>query len=156
MISDWHTIDGREKLAVGLLFEERLFRKLQRLDGEAVWKSREGGDALYVGWDMMFRGQKIEVKSNEGANWRGVPYDTVCVELVTKAGRRVGWRSGGADIVALINRAKRECYLYRAAALSDFLEGKQRIVVHNAECVKMRWNEGEFAGFIKKISLDLE
>ena len=157
MISDWNSADGREKLALGMSVEEKLFKKLSRGGDEVIWKSQEGGDALYVGWDMMWRGKTIEIKSNEGWDWKwNRPYDTVCVELVTKAGRPIGWYEGKSDVVAFVNRKTGDCYFYRAALLRDFVEGKQRFVRYNAECVKVKWNSGPEAGFIKKISLNME
>lgn len=154
MISDWHTADGMRSLNTGKLWEGKLYNKFRESDPDAEWIS-EKPDNWYIGFDMKYKGLQIEVKSNDGWDSKNNrAYDTVCVELTTKAGRPIGWMSGNADVVAFINIWERACYLYRADDLKRFLKGRRTFSRHNALCTVMKWNEGSDAGFVKKVSLE--
>jgi hypothetical protein len=154
MISDWHTKEGMKSLDTGKLWEGKLYNKLRESDERTEWISQKP-DNYYMGFDMKYKGLQIEVKSNDGWDWQNKrAYETVCVELTTKAGRPIGWMSGNADVVAFINIWERACYLYRSSDLKRFLKGRRTFNRHNAICTTMKWQEVEDAGFIKKISLE--
>lgn len=155
MGSDWHTRDGMRSLERGKEAEAVLHRRLAETDGDIQWPS-QSPQLYFLGYDIVWRGLRIEVKSNGG--WdavRGRPYETVCVELETKVGRPIGWTEGKADIVAFINIWEGACYLYKADELVRFLSGRRRFSRHDAQCTVMKWDEGRAAGFVKKLSLNL-
>jgi len=151
MASDWHTADGQRSLQVGKEAEARLFILLKEIDPDAQWISQDP-ERFFDGHDMIFRGKRVEVKSNAGTGLAGKAYDTVCVEVTTKAGRPVGWSTGKSDVVVFIDRSKSWAYIYRSSALREWIANRRVFNRHGADCVIMPWICAE-AGFIAQAAL---
>ena len=151
MESDWHTEDGKRSLQVGKEFEARLFRLMSETNAGAEWIS-EDPQRFFDGYDMIFRGKRVEVKSNAGVSAWGKHYDTVCVEVVTKAGRPVGWSTGRSDVVVFIDRSTSWAYVYRSSSLREWIKTRRTFERHDAECITMPWICAE-AGFVAQVQL---
>jgi len=151
MESDWHTEDGKRSLQVGKEFEARLFRLMSETDAGAEWIS-EDPQRFFDGYDMIFRGKRVEVKSNAGVSAWGKHYDTVCVEVTTKAGRPVGWSTGKSDVVVFIDRSTSWAYVYRSSSLREWIKTRRTFERHDAECIIMPWICAE-AGFVAQVQL---
>ena len=149
--SDWHTTDGQRSLQVGAAAEARLFNKLVKQDADAEWKSINPSN-YFIGHDMVFKGLKVEVKSCSGVSGNGTHYETACIELVTKAGKEVGWRTGGADILIQIDRSNWKAHVYDAVALNEWSKKQRTFESYDAQCMRMEW-QCKPAGHIKTVQL---
>ena len=149
--ADWHTADGQRSLQVGAAAEARLFNKLVKQDADAEWKSIHPSN-YFIGHDMVFKGLKVEVKSCSGVSKDGTHYETACIELVTKAGKEVGWRTGGADILVQIDRSNWKAHVYDATALNEWSKKQRTFESYDAQCMRMEWQCKE-AGHIKTVQL---
>lgn len=151
MLRDLHTEDGQRALAVGEACERRLWKLFRESDADARWISGVEGDFL-AGHDFIFRGKRVEVKSNEGTDSDGVPYDTCCLELETRGGNTVGWRQGKSDVVLLVNRSQSVGYFFSAKQLVAWSRHKPFFWKHDAKCTRIRWDQSD-AGFIAAVQL---
>lgn len=151
MLKDLHTEDGQRAMAVGQKWERRVWEVFKSLDSEARWISGAEGDYL-AGHDFIFKGKRVEVKSNEGVGSNGILYSTCCLELETRGANTIGWRCGKADVVLLINRAQRRGYFYDAKKLSQWAKHRAFFWKHDAKCIKIDW-ANEAAGFFAEVEL---
>jgi len=149
--ADWHTVEGQRSLQVGAAAEARLFNALKRKDTDAEWKSQSPSN-YFIGHDMVFKGLKVEVKSCSGVSSGGTHYETACIELVTKAGKPVGWRTGGADVLVQIDRSNWMAHIYDAVALNEWSKKQRTFVSYDAQCMRMQWQCKE-AGHIMSVQL---
>ena len=151
MLKDLHTEDGQRAMAVGEEWEERLWNQFKASDPHARWISKGESDWL-AGHDFIVHGKRVEVKTNEGADKDGVPYDTCCLELETRGGNTIGWRQGKADVVLLVNRSQSMGYFFNAAKLKEWTKHRPFFWKHDAKCTKIYWNQTD-AGFMTEVSL---
>ena len=151
MLKDLMTADGQRAMRIGTAWEERLWEGLKAADTAARWISGGEGNWL-AGHDFIFRGKRLELKTNEGVNDRGLPYKTCCLEVVTRGGNAVGWSTGKADVVLLVNRFSHTGYFYNAKKLVSWTTGRRTFVKHDADCLLIDW-ENVDAGFMMEMSL---
>ena len=151
MLRDLNTEDGRRAMEVGEAWEERLWTLFRSMDPATRWISKGEGDWL-AGHDFIFKGKRVEVKTNEGVDSRGNPYDTCCLELETRGGNTIGWRLGKADVVLLVNRSQSMGYFFNAQKLKDWTKHRPTFWKHEAKCTKIGWNESD-AGFMTEVAL---
>ena len=151
MSGDWNTEDGKRSLQVGKEFESRLFRLMIEADPDAQWIS-EDPNRFFDGYDMVFRGKRVEVKSNAGVNSWGKHYDTVCVETVNKAGRPIGWSTGRSDVVVFIDRSVGAAYIYRSPDLGRWIKEQRTFERYDAQCCIMPWI-CKPAGFVAQVMI---
>jgi hypothetical protein len=138
MASDWHTVEGKAAMSIGKKWEGKLFKKLVELDADAEWIAEDSAK-WYAGHDIVWRGYRVEVKSNGGVDEMGFPYPTVCVEKVTKAGYTVGWLTSKSDVVMFINRAKSVAYMYNSEKLAAWIAPFPTFERWGAKCITMPW-----------------
>lgn len=151
MLKDLMTEDGWKSMRIGEEWEQKLWDMFSAIDPACRWISKGEGDYL-AGHDFIFKGKRIEVKTNEGANWRGVPYATCCLEVTTRGGNRIGWSTGKADVVLLVNRSLNAGYFYNAKKLNEWMTGRKTFEKHEADCVLIDWKDTD-AGFMTEVSL---
>ena len=151
MLKDLDTEDGQRAMAVGEAWEERLWQIFRASDDAARWISKGEGDWL-AGHDFIFKGKRVEVKTNEGVSPSGSPYDTCCLELETRGGNTVGWRQGKADVVLLVNRSQSVGYFFNAKKLMEWCKHRPYFWKHDAKCTKVGWNDSA-AGFMTEVAL---
>lgn len=151
MASDWNTEEGKRSLQVGKEFEAKLFALMSEVDPAAEWIS-EDPNRFFDGYDMIFRGKRVEVKSNAGVSAWGAHYDTVCIEVINKVGKPIGWSTGKSDVVVFIDRSTSWAYIYRAEVLREWIKERRTFERYGAECCIMPWICKE-AGFISQVSL---
>jgi len=151
MLKDLNTIEGKVAMEIGEAWEEKLWKIFSARDAAARWISKGEGDWL-AGHDFIFKGKRVEVKTNEGVSPTGTPYDTCCLELETRGGNTIGWRLGKADVVLLINRSESIGYFYDARKLREWTKHRPFFWKHDAKCTKIYWNQPE-AGFMTAVEL---
>jgi hypothetical protein len=151
MLKDLHTEEGQRALAIGEACERRLWKMFSESDADARWISGVEGDWL-AGHDFIFKGKRVEVKSNEGASPSGFLYDTCCLELETRGGNTIGWSQGKADAVLLVNRAQSMGFLFHAAKLKEWSRHQPFFWKHEAKCTKLQWDQKD-AGYVDCFSL---
>lgn len=151
MLKDLNTADGKRAMEIGEAWEEKLWSIFSAKDKDARWISKGEGDWL-AGHDFIFKGKRIEVKTNEGADGNGNPYDTCCLELETRGGNTIGWRQGKADVVLLVNRSQSVGYFFNATKLKKWSKHRPFFWKHDAKCTKIYWNQPE-AGFMTEVAL---
>ena len=151
MLKDLFTKDGQRAMAIGEAWEERLWEMFSTADKDARWISKGEGDWL-AGHDFIFRGKRVEVKTNEGISNNGTPYDTACLELETRGGNTIGWRLGKADVVLLVNRSQSIGYFYDAKKLMAWSKHRPYFWKHDAKCTKIYWEQVS-AGFMTAMDL---
>jgi hypothetical protein len=151
MLKDLDTEDGKRSMEIGEAWEERLWTLFRSMDPDTRWISKGEGDWL-AGHDFIFKGKRVEVKTNEGVDSRGNPYDTCCLELETRGGNTIGWRQGKADVVLLVNRSQSVGYFFNAQKLKDWTKHRPTFWKHEAKCTKIGWNESD-AGFMTEVAL---
>ena len=151
MLKDIMTTDGQRAMRIGTEWERRLWNTFKEIDDATRWISGNEGDWL-AGHDFIFRGKRVEVKTNEGANWEGVPYSTCCLEVRTRGDNPIGWSQGKADVVLLVNRYSHTGYFYNAKTLRKWIVGRWTFVKHDADCLLIDW-ENKDAGFMTEVSL---
>lgn len=150
MLQDLHTAEGQQAMREGKAAELRFYQCFNRLP--IVWIA-EDRDKLLAGHDFLLDGRKrVELKSNAGVDETGTPYDTACVEVITRGGNVVGWKQKKADLVVLVNRATWTAYIYDALELKAYSYGKRTFKKHDALCFKMPWIEAQ-AGFLEEVQL---
>lgn len=151
MLQDLHTEDGQRALKVGEEWEERLWEMFSTADKDARWISRLEG--LYLsGHDFIFKGKRVEVKTNAGTDKYGVPYDTCCLELETRGGYVIGWRQAKADVLILVNRSQSRGYFYDAKKLITWSKHRPYFWKHDAKCTTIYWEQPD-AGFMTSIDI---
>jgi hypothetical protein len=150
MASDWHTEEGKSSLNIGKKFEARIFRLMSATDPNAQWISQDP-KRFFDGFDVIFRGQRVEVKTNSGLK-EGRHLDTCCVEITTKIGRPIGWSQGLSDVVVFIDRSTSRAYIYKAAPLREWIKDRWTFVCNGADCTLMPWICQE-AGFHREVQL---
>ena len=151
MLKDIGTEDGKRAMEVGEAWEAKLWEMFREKDPGARWISKGEGDWL-AGHDFIFKGKRVEVKTNEGVDADGVPYDTCCLELETRGGNTIGWRLGKADVVLLVNRAQSMGYFFNAAKLKAWSKHRPYFWKHDAKCTKVYWDHAD-AGFMAEVAL---
>jgi len=151
MLKDLMTEDGWKSMRIGEEWEQKLWDMFRAIDTATRWISKGEGDYL-AGHDFIFKGKRIEVKTNEGADWRGQPYKTCCLEVRTRGGNRIGWSTGKADVVLLVNRSLNVGYFYNAKTLNSWMTGRPTFEKHEADCVLIDWKDSD-AGFMMEVSL---
>jgi hypothetical protein len=149
--ADWNTADGKRALQVGKEFEGRLFSIMCEADPDAQWIANDP-ERFFDGYDMIFRGKRVEVKSNAGVSAWGKHYDTVCVEVTTKAGRPIGWSTGKSDVVVFIDRSTCWAYVYRSSVLREWIKSGRTFSSNDAQCIIMPWICKD-AGFVAQIAI---
>lgn len=151
MLKDLMTADGWKAMRIGEEWEQKLWDIFIAIDGETRWISKGEGDWL-AGHDFIFRGKRVELKTNEGVNWRGEAYSTCCLEVTTRGDRPIGWSQGKADVVLLVNRSLNMGYFYNAKKLNEWMTGRPTFVKYDADCVLIDWKDSD-AGFMMEVSL---
>lgn len=151
MLQDIMTEDGQRAMRIGTEWERKLWEEFRGIDAAARWISGGENDWL-AGHDFIFRNKRVELKTNEGINWKGIPYRTCCLEVVTRGGNPVGWSTGKADSVLLVNRFSHRGYFYNAKKLVSWIAGRRTFVKHGADCLLIDW-ENKDAGFMTEVSL---
>jgi hypothetical protein len=151
MLKDLNTVDGKRAMEIGEAWEERLWNIFSTKDKDARWISKGEGDWL-AGHDFIFKGKRVEVKTNEGVDGNGNPYDTCCLELETRGGNTIGWRQGKADVVLLVNRSESKGYFFNADQLKKWSRHRPVFWKHDAKCTRIYWTQ-ENAGFMTEVSL---
>lgn len=151
MLKDLNTEDGQRAMAVGEEWEQRLWEIFSNSDAGARWISKGEGDWL-AGHDFIFKGKRVEVKTNEGIDKWGKQYDTCCLELETRGGNTIGWRLGKADVVLLVNRSQSMGYFFNATKLREWAKHRPFFWKHDAKCTTVYWNQAD-AGFMTAVEL---
>jgi hypothetical protein len=151
MLKDIGTEDGKRAMEIGEAWEAKLWEIFKAKDPDARWISKGEGDWL-AGHDFIFKGKRVEVKTNEGTDKWGKAYDTCCLELETRGGNTIGWRQGKADVVLLVNRSQSMGYFFNAAKLKLWTKHSPWFWKHDARCTKVRWQH-EDAGFMAEVEL---
>ena len=151
MLKDLNTVGGQRSMAIGEAWEEKLWESIRASDKDARWISKGEGDWL-AGHDFIWKGKRLELKTNEGISETGEEYDTCCLEVIARGGRIVGWMQNKADLVMLVNRHQSVGYIFNATMLRDWAKHRPKFTSHQAECTKVYWTD-RIAGF--KASVDI-